>query len=434
MSNDCLDTREGPLGITEEENYGGHSKADLRHNMRYCIMLDAIWSTGWADFQLALQPLLVYLGASNTVIGLITGATIAGLIGLFISPWITRRYPIKKWYLFAVNIPYLAPLGISGAAIVASRHLGLSNDWLVMFILVMMLAHQFFAGFVALPHQEYIAACIPMSHRGRFSGISASAGSLAAIGSAAIGGWILTHYARPMSFGYLFLMTWVICQGGYVFALMAREKPTPVEKSPRPWSKVMLKAAWDDKPYLRVLVVYFLYLLVLMNIFGFVNVYGFRELRMAANTAAVIAIIGNVVRVCLSGYVGVLTDRFSPKRVVPYLAVLSCVALLPVIFIRNVYGVYISAGISSMFVIAFFASMNALLYGLPKPENRPGHYTIQIIIGYIAGFIGPFALGRLCDVLPYRSVFVIVAVFSVFLFVVGKQLLSTLSDDASAYS
>lgn len=210
----------------------GFTAADIKHNMKFCIMLDVIWATGWADFQMALVPLLIYLNASNTMIGMISGAAFAAVIGIIISPWITRRFRIKKWYMTALNIPYLLPIGSIGIVLVLSRQIDVTQEWLLSFIIIATLAHKFVAGFVALPHQEYVAACIPATHRGRYSGLSGSFGSIFAIGSSALGGLILATYAKPMSFGYLFLMTWIICQTGYIVALFAREKPTPVEKSP----------------------------------------------------------------------------------------------------------------------------------------------------------------------------------------------------------
>jgi hypothetical protein len=84
----------------------------VRRNMTACILLDTIFMTGWADLVLVGGPLLVYLNASNRVMGLINGAMFAGLFGMIVSPWISRRFPVKKWYLFIVNVPYLFPIAV----------------------------------------------------------------------------------------------------------------------------------------------------------------------------------------------------------------------------------------------------------------------------------------------------------------------------------
>ncbi len=54
------------------------------------VLLDTTFWTGSADINLALQPLLVYMGASNTMIGAVNGAVWIGLIGVLNAASITR--------------------------------------------------------------------------------------------------------------------------------------------------------------------------------------------------------------------------------------------------------------------------------------------------------------------------------------------------------
>lgn len=112
-----------------------------------------------------------------------------------------------------------------------------------MFIVAMSAVSGFSVGFVTLPHQEYVAACVPMKYRGRLAGYGWSIGSGLAIISNTLAGWILLRLAKPEAYGYLYVMTWLFCQMGFVLALFGKERPTPVEKSPKPWSKAMIKAA-----------------------------------------------------------------------------------------------------------------------------------------------------------------------------------------------
>lgn len=410
------------------------SSADIRHNMTVCVMLEAIFTTGYTDFLVALQPLLVLLKASNALIGLATGAQFAALPGLFLSPFISRLFARKKWYLFTTHLPYLGALGLMGLAVLLYRQLGLSQPALLMVVFALTMAHQFFAGFVALPYQEYAAACIPMSHRGRFLGYSFSAGGVTSMLSAALGGLILLRLSKPLAFGYLFLMTWFICQSGYVVALLAREKPVPREKAPKPWSGAMLRAVKTDSRFLRTLLATVLHLLLLVPVWGFINIYGFRELKMPPATSATIQLITQAVRIGSCTFVGVLTDRLGPRRIFPYWSLVAFAALLPVLFTHNPFGVYASTALSALYMAGSAAAYTPLLYGLPKPEHRAGHFTVQLIFFNASYSIGPIVVGCLCDHFHYKSVFAAYSVLCLALFPISILLLRGLGDSAKDYT
>lgn len=191
----------------------------------------------------ACRSLLVYLGATNTMIGAVNGVVWIGLIGVLLSPWITRHFRYKKWYLFTGNVPYLTALFIMGLMAIFADRMGLSHHTLLLWVFGLYLAHWFFGGFVTLPCTEYIAACIPMSHRGRLTGYAYSAGGGLAILAALAGQWILKNIEKPASFGYVLLLGWAIMQLGYTFMLIAKERPSPVAKSPGPYKKEMFTSA-----------------------------------------------------------------------------------------------------------------------------------------------------------------------------------------------
>lgn len=417
----------------QEADIGGFTPTQLKRNMLYCIMLDVIWTMGWADFSLALQPLLVYLKASNTIIGIVSGATFMGLFGMFVTPWISRRFRYKKWYLIAVNIPYIGAIGAVGLVVVMSHGLHLPDPTVLKMVCGLILLHMFCAGFVALPHQEYVAACIPASHRGRLTGVSISFGSLLAIGSSAVGGIILVQVAKPMAFGYLFLMTWAICQGGYVFAAFAKERPTPVECAPKPWTKDMLIAVWHDIPYVRYLTAWSAVTLLFMIVAPFTIVYALRVLKLPVVVVAVGAIINQVVRTALSAPAGAFVDKVGAKRVMPYWPAGLSLGIVAILVFPNIWGLYASTAISAITLVFASTAYTVLNYGLPSPENRAGHYTIQLILFYACVALGPMLGGVICDAVPYRTVFMAVAVTGFALCPFVKHMVSVLKDDSSSY-
>ena len=356
------------------------------------------------------------------------------VVGNFLSPYVSRRFRYKKWYLLISHFPYIGAWGLIGAVLLAANRMGLSTSVLLAAVMALHGLSFFFAGFVSLPHQEYTAACIPMSHRGRFNGYSRSIGSGLAMISAAVGGVVLLRVAKPASLGYLFIMTWLICQAGYLLAMWGREVPTPVDKAPRPWSRQMLIAAWNDKPFLKVLAIYLCCFILFLSVFGFVTQYGLRDLGMIDASAAGVALVSQIVTIALGGLVGQLVDRWGAKRLGVLVPALGSIALLPVLLVRNQCAVYVSISISALFLVTLWSAFSALLYGLPSPENRAGHYTVQILLGNAACAVGPIIVGRLCDVLSYQATFAIVAVAGICVSVLAGRLFSSLSADAKDYA
>ena len=175
---------------------------------------------------MALQPFLAHLKMSNTLTGLIMGAQIMGLPGLFLSPFISRKLKQKKIYAFSSNSLYILMIGLLGLSVIFAKHLGLTRESLIMITVILIVSHHFIAGFVSLPVREFVAGCIPTSFRGRYNGISQTTGAIAGLATTALGGWILFSQPAPTSFGYLFLITWVVCSLSWASALFAREKPS----------------------------------------------------------------------------------------------------------------------------------------------------------------------------------------------------------------
>lgn len=428
------------------------SENEITRNMVSLVLLETTFWTGSADIQLALNPLLVFLGATNFLIGVVNGAMFAGLLGVFLSPWITRRFRYKKWYLFVGNVPYLTALAVLGVLTIFNHQLGLdhhlSRSWrltswiglngkeiLLWWAVGLYYTHWLFGGFVTLPCTEYIAACIPMSHRGRLTGYAYSAAGFFAIGAAWAGKWIIEHLPHPAAFGYVLLMGWVLMQFGYTCSLFAKERPTPVEKSPKPYTKEMFTAFWQDKVYVKLMALFFLYNMLFQgSTFNFVNVYGLKHIHMALGSAAIMIIVSRVSQCITSTPLGLMNDKLTPKRTIPYLFTLSALAWLMPVLVPGQYGVYISIAIYTMFTTAITSAQTALVCGLPAPEHRAGHFTIQIVVWYLAMSIGPMLVGAMCDQLGYRLVFTTMVALSVVFFPFAKYMLRTMPDDLKAYN
>ena len=407
-----LNTEQPPhLFIEDEEPTApGWSKKDIRHNMIVMVMIITVFELGWDDFHMALQPFMAHLKMSNLMIGLVSGATIMTIPGLLVSPFISRKLRQKKVYAFAANSIYLLMIGLLGICVVFADKLNLTRESIITITIVLMLTHHFLAGFVALPVQEFVAGCIPMSFRGRYNGISHTTGSIAGLATTALGGWILATQIKPMSYGYLFLITWVVCSLSWTAALFAREKETDIKKVPLAWSKEMLSSVLQNKPFVRMSIVAFICGALFNGGGSFIQQYAYRELQLPDYNAAIFQTITLVGRLLVSFPAGFLIDRFGPKRFYPYWGIITAIGLSFPIFLQNKWGIYLFMLNQVLFMGVFMMARSILHVSLPKPEHRAGTYTISMLLGYTGMFLDKIIGGLLSDHFGYRMTFIICAI------------------------
>lgn len=407
---------------------------EIKRNMFWMIMLDTFFLTGGTDFSLALTPFLKFVGASNTVFGALNGLQWLALPGTFISPWISRRFHAKKWYFFWTNVPQNLCIGAIGLMLLLSGRLHLAHPWMLRFAFITMATWYFLGGFVGLAAQEYIAATIPMSHRGRFSGISTMSGSLLGIAAAWYAQrWILGQYGGVTPYGILFMVAYVLTQSSFFMALFAKERRVAHEEVPKAWSKEMLRVAFANRPWLRVLLIYGLNYLVISPMWNFIPFYGLNVLGMPDKGVAVIAIINKVGAIAFCPLVGFLADRIGAKRLLPIYPALVAAAVGCLLMMHNVPGVYVCAGFQSISGAVVAVCFTVLMYGLPKPEDRAGHYTIQGLVVYAAGFAGNTGIGFMMDKLHYQPVLLGILAFALLMVPLTKWAVSILSADPKAY-
>ncbi len=404
---------------------------EVRRNFACLVWVGAVFAMGWAEVMVVLQPLLVHYGATNAQIGIVQGVLIATLPGMFLSPWITRRFRHKKIYLYVADTLYLLPIGLIGLAVWT----GVSTNGATMIglIVFLMAAGQVAAGFGGLPNQEFFAACIPMRLRGRLAGLTSGIGGLLGIGGAAFAAWILTVLPKPEGFGALLVLAWVLCQIADTAILFAKEPATPVELSPPPYGRKMWAALWRDKKFLRLALVVCVISPLVGQLTVFASVFAFRELHFEAKMAAWIGMATAVSRVTLSPAAGWITDRWGARNSLLFWPALSATMFFPLAAFPGTITVLASSALAAVAWSGFSGAMNALTCGVPKPENRAGHFTLLGFGMIAANSVGPVLIGIMFDHVAYRPGFVILGVVSLVVVGLGHLALRDLSARAEDY-
>jgi len=383
------------------------SSREVRRNFACLVWMGSVFAMGWSEVVVVLQPLLVHYGASNTQIGIVQGVLIATLPGMFLSPWITRRFRHKKIYLFVTDSFYLLPVGLVGAAVWAGGVGG--SAAMVAFIVWMMLAGQIAAGFGGLPNQEFFTACIPMRLRGRLAGVSAGLGGLLGLGAAWFASWLLGVMPKPQAYGVLLVLAWLLCQLADAAVLLAKEPPTPVEASPTPWSREMWRAFWRDRNFLRVALACSLISPLLGQLAVFSSVFAFRELGFKAQMAAWLGMTAAAARLSLSPATGWLTDVWGARPALLLWAVLAGCGFLLLAVAPVTTSVFVAVGIAAVAGSGFAGAMNALTSDIPPPHHRAGHFTLLGFCMIAANSAGPLLVGWIFDQLTYQQGFAVLA-------------------------
>lgn len=416
-------------GISSQDELGPR---DVRRNFLCLVWMGSVFAMGWSEVVVVLQPLLVHYGASNTQIGIVQGVLIATLPGMFLSPWITRRFRHKKIYLFVTDSLYLLPVGIVGAAVWAGGVGG--NAAMVGFIVLMMLLGQIAAGFGGLPNQEFFTACIPMRMRGRLAGVSAGLGGVLGLAATGAAAWILEAMPKPQGYGALLVLAWLLCQLADSAVLLAKEPPTPVEDSPKPWGREMWRAFLDDHHFLRVALAICLISPLMAQLAVFSSVFAFRDLGFKAQMAAWLGMTAAGARLLLSPAGGWLTDAWGARRALMLWAGLAGAGFVLLALFPSTVTVFVAAGIAAVAGSGFSGAMNALTSGIPRPEHRAGHFTLLGFCMIAANSAGPLLAGRLFDEVSYRTGFAVLGGGTVVLTVFSAWLLRGLSVRAEDYA
>jgi MFS family permease len=413
-------------------NHPTLSPRDVRRNFACLVWMGSVFAMGWAEVVVVLQPLLVHYGATNTQIGIVQGVLIATLPGMFLSPWITRRFRHKKIYLFVTDSLYLLPVGLVGAAVWAGGPA--SPSAMVTFIVWMMLAGQIAAGFGGLPNQEFFTSCIPMRLRGRLAGVSAGVGGLLGLGAAGIAAWVLVALPKPQAYGALLVLAWLLCQLADAAVLLAKEPPTPVEASPPPWGKAMWRAFLCDRKFLRVALSVSLISPLLAQLALFSSVFAFRELGFKAQMAAWLGMTAAGSRLALSPAAGWLTDTWGARPALLLWVALAGCGFLLLALVPTTASVFVAVALAAVAGSGFAGAMNALTSGIPRPEHRSGHFTLLGFCMIAANSAGPLLAGRLFDSLSYQNGFAVLAASTAAVLTLSYWLLRDLSMRASDYS
>ncbi|MHB9037163.1 MAG: MFS transporter [Armatimonadota bacterium] len=395
----------------------GFSRADIRRNMSLLLTFNVLFTAGNVLVASPINPLLVLLNASNFQIGLVNGAMWASMIGQFFCPYITRLFRVKRWYLIVESGAMNSIQLLSGLIVMFPVAFHASHATILLVYCIVQTVNWGLTGFYFMPFQEMVMTSLPRTHIGRLNGLTNGLGTgLAMLATLGVVAYMRQH-STMYDLGLIIVVGTIFVWALVTLFAFLKEKPALTVETPMPWSKDMFRAAWEDKPFMRLLAVSaFMACTVGINAFmnravggitGFVSIYAMKDLHMTAAQAVSLLLVPQVVAIFAAGPAGFIMDKYGVHRLVPLIAVSGFLSNICLVLIRSQLGAYIGMTLAGVSMVVATTVLVSLFCILPKDEHRNGHFAIQWMITYASQAAGWIGIGRLLDNVPYHLTFMI---------------------------
>ena len=335
--------------------------------------------------QLTIIPLFVSKLTDNPLaVGAVAAAIQIGwLPQLFLAGTIERRAQKWPWVTRFSTFERVPSLLLAVCALAAP----FTGPWIVVVIYLCCFAQTLFGGLCVAPWMDVIARVVPGRLRGRFMGLSNTAGTLLGAGSAALVAPLLDWYPFPYNFAASFGIAGTIYAIGLIPLYMVREPPGPPPRPPRPFRAQLGELPGilrTDARFRQFSIGLCVAALATMSS-GFLVVYGVNVLGAPDDMAGWYTACLFVAQMAASTLLGWLGDRFGSTavaRVMAFGIVGACaVALLAP---------------AAIWLLAAFALLGVVQSAnLLTRVNGPIEYApVDRRPSYVAlafGLVGPFA-------------------------------------------
>ena len=391
----------------------------------FANLLDtAFWYFG-GSFTAAYTIMPVFLSTltdSPILIGLIPALEAIGwyLPQLFLAKYlegINQRLPfVRKLGIFE-RLPFL--LLAIGAFLIP----GLDQKVALFLILIIYTIKAFSSGLVALPWQELMATVIPVSHRGRYWGISLMVGKLMGLVGAFITGLILARITYPNNYAIMFLIGFIAVSISFLFLSLNVEPVIERQSSqvyPGIWSRIK-KTLGKDKNF-------GIYLInrgfTFMSSMGmvFITVYGIQKFNLPISQSATFTAVMLISEIFGYGIWGNLGDKDGYKRVIEICNFFSIVGLFSLLFVNTLWGLFIVFGILSFAHSGEYLSDQNFAMEFGSEKDRPTYIGMSKTLTGPFFLVAPIVVGSIIQLWGYKSMFLVALIVSVVAFLIIKFL------------
>jgi len=341
------------LRIRPEDNVAPAVAREFKHNVLYNTADVSFFV--FADAFVSLGTIMTVFTATLTdspfIIGLVPAILWATwyLPQIFFTGIVSRqrmKLPFTLKMGAVERIPYIF------MPILALLIPHITRQTAIALLLGLMVLRGLGGGFTALPWQELMATIIPISHRGRFWGASRvfvqAMGVIGSVIATVVLGKFMYPYNYAIAFSIAIVAQWIS------FYLISKTR----EPEPEHWQEPAATQKMLDFPMFRQILKrdknFVLYMVARSISFlggtatTFLAVYGIRRFGLGDSQAAVFSGIIFFTGIVIYAYLGGLTDKIGPKRIVVFSLICLAASLTLTVLSPNIwvfYAVFILQGI-----------------------------------------------------------------------------------------
>lgn len=299
----------------------------------------------------------------------------------------------------------------------------ISKQTAVALLLILMVFRGLGAGIVALPWQELMATIIPLSHRGRFWGASRVAVQSMGVLGSLVATFVLGRFIYPYNYAVAFSIA-IVAQW-ISFSMIARTR----EPEPENWQQPAADKKILDIPVFKQILRkdknFVLYTTARSISFlggtatTFLAVYGIKRFGLGDDHAAVFSGIIFFTGIIGYAFLGGLTDRVGPKRIVVFSLVCLAASLLLTVFAPGIWTFYLVFVLQGLYSAALNMGDMMLVMELGEESLRPTYLGLARTITGIVLVIVSVSGGLIVEKLGFEFMFLLAAAtttLSAFLF------------------
>lgn len=281
---------------------------------------------------------------------------------------------------------------------------------MVVLFLVCWAVFNLFVGAYGPFFMSLFAKMVAEHARGRLRGFSSGAGSLLALGSAALCGVILSKVPYPYNYTLIFAIgVFLLLLDVLTFALMKETEPdivTKVNFNYFQYFKMIPTMFREFKAYQRT-VIGFSFTVAAQAGLAYYTLYAVRMFDASSTVIALFTGITGMANIIGSILFGIMADRIGHRHVLMMSSAAGGIACLLIIMFPSLWTVYIAFALTNLSIIGYNLSSGIqILEQIPR-ERLPMGISVNAMITLCVSSVVTIGSSWLADHISFDAVFLI---------------------------
>lgn len=349
------------------------------------------------------------LGASIFEISM---ATVLAALGTLVTQPLFAKLAMKLPYKLKTMVKILLLQRILFSIFVISIPFFASKSSSVMIIVFLICWGIFnlFVGGYGPFYMSIMPKLVTNEQRGRLMGFGNAFGSIIAIGSSVLIGFLLDKVKYPYNYTIIFgLGILILFADILVFYLMVNETPDVVAAKDMgyfQYFKFIPKILKSNKKFFRIVTGNSFFVVTTMSM-AYYTLYAIKSYSVGAAEIAIINSITMVVNILANMMFGIIADKYGQKLTLQYSAVFGLAGGIVVLTFHSIFAVYFAFALTSLCLCGYQLSSGMFIIEEAPKEELPMYISINALITLIVSSVVMFFSGLMIDKISFQPIFIL---------------------------